>query len=167
MSSFFSPTFCFVFACCFSHVFVLLFWLLLLGVGGVDYCLVLVLLLHVGATTLLWMLFHKGAILLQWCYCCFTLVLCFCIDVIVFCWCCHFACWCCIFMLALHLHVLLLFRELVLLFHTLVLFSTTFLPKHCCCCCFRIGDALVSLISLVFLSPLAMCKSQLGTRNYW
>jgi hypothetical protein len=60
-------------------------------------------------------------------------------------WSYSFAHWCCIFML-------------VLLLCALVLFSSTFWPKHCCCC-FRIGDALVYLISLVFLSPLAMCKS--------
>jgi hypothetical protein len=42
-------TFCIVFACCFSHVFFLLFWLLLPGVGGDD--LSCCLLLGVGAIT--------------------------------------------------------------------------------------------------------------------
>jgi hypothetical protein len=79
MSSFLSPPFVlflldvfFTFwSCCFG--FCCLVLVLLIRV--VVYCLVLMLLLHVGVATLLWLLFHKGAILLQWCYCCFTLVL--------------------------------------------------------------------------------------------
>jgi hypothetical protein len=58
---------------------------------------------------------------LHWCYCCFTLVLCLCIDVIVFCWCCHVGattlCWCCIFMLVLHLCIGATPLRIVLHFH--------------------------------------------------
>ncbi len=178
--SFLHLLFFFFFACCFSHVFFLLFWLLLLGVGFVDSCCCL--LLGVSATScgcysFAYVVVSWGAILLHWCYCCFTLVLlfqfllCLRIDVIVFYWCCHFMCWCYHFALVLHFHIgatslhwCCIFM-LVLLFCALVLFSSTFWPKHCCCC-FRIGDVFVYLISLVFLSLLSMCKLQHGPPNY-
>jgi hypothetical protein len=94
------------FSCCFG--FCCLVLVLLIRV--VVYCLVLVLLLHVGAAFLHWLLFHQGAIFLHWCYCCFMLALMLLcsigvvilsvhatplrINVASSCWCYHFVHWC-------------------------------------------------------------------------